>query len=132
CPSTQGSMIGSFISGEVLFPLLLLALSVGSGLLVRRLSGGALSDALLVPVGFATVVVVAVLGTASPAWSPASGYIVLAVALLGVVVRAPWRGVRLPRPTAELRWGVLAGLAAFAAVAGPELLSGVPTIPGLT
>jgi len=124
-------MTGSFISGTLLFPLLLLALSAGTGLLVRRLSGGAVSGALLVPVGFAAVVAVAVIATASSSWAPASGYIVLGVALLGVVVEAPWRGLELPRPARAIPWGVLVGLAAFAAVAGPQLFSGAPAIPGL-
>jgi hypothetical protein len=103
----------------------LLAASVGCGLLVRRLSGGELSTLLVTPVGFALVVVICAFATSYGWLAPAAGPIVAAAAVLGFALEA--HGRRLARP--HLRagpwiWPVVAALVAFAAVGGPVFLTG--------
>jgi hypothetical protein len=124
-------MTGSFICGGILFPLVLLGLSIGGGLLVRRLGAGWLPAGLVVPVGFALLVAVCAFATYIHWLAPAAGFIVLALALAGLVLE--WRGgtLRLPRLDG-IPWGALAGLVAFAAVGAPTLLTGTPTWTGYT
>ncbi len=124
-------MTGSFICGCILFPLVLLGLSIGGGLLVRRLGGGWLPAGLIVPVGFALLVVVCSFATYIDWLAPAAGYIALAFALAGFALE--WRAgtLRLPRLDG-IPWGALAGLVAFTAVGAPTLLTGTPTWTGYT
>jgi hypothetical protein len=124
-------MTGSFISGAILFPLVLLALSTGGGLLVRRLSAGGLQRILIAPVGFALLVVCCSFVTYISWLAPATGYIALALALAGFVLE--WRAGAIKRPRLDaIPWAAVAGLAAFAAVGAPTLLSGTPTWTGYT
>ena len=133
-------MTGSFLSAWILFPAVLLAGSLGCGLLVRRLSGGALSAGLVAPVGFALVVVVCASVTSSTSLAPGAGATVVALALLGYVLEARAGGLRLPpRPRTLLSpalgswlWPVLAALVAFAAIGGPAFLTGTATWTGYT
>ncbi len=124
-------MIGAFICGCILFPLILLGLSVGGGLLVRRLGAGWLPAGLVAPVGFALLVATCSFATYIDWLAPAAGYIVLALALTGFGLE--WRAgaLRLPR-LHGIPWGALAGLAAFAAIGAPTLLTGTPTWTGYT
>jgi hypothetical protein len=122
---------GSFIGGCILFPLVLLALSVGGGLLVRQLGGGWLPGVLIAPVGFALLVATCAFVTYISWLAPAAGYIALAVALLGFTLEA--RSGRLRRASLDgIPWAALAGLAAFAVIAAPTLLSGTTTWTGYT
>lgn len=122
-------MTGLFICGCILYPLALLALSVGSGLLVRRLGGGWLPGVLVAPVGFALVVVVCAFATYISWLAPAAGYIALTLAVAGFALEA--RAGRLTRPRiAAVPWAALAALGAFLAVGSPALLSGTPTWSG--
>jgi hypothetical protein len=124
-------LTGSFIFGCILFPLVLLALSVGGGLLVRRLGAGWLPAGLVVPVGFALLVVVCSFATYIHWMAPAAGYIALAFALLGFALE--WRAGTLRLPSMEgVPWGALAALVAFAAIGAPTLLTGTPTWTGYT
>jgi hypothetical protein len=133
-------LTGSFLSAWVMFPVVLLACSVGGGLLVRRLSGGALSAGLVAPVGFALIVVVCAFATSFAWLAPAAGAIVVVLALLGYVLEARAGGLRRPpRPRAVLSpalggwlWPSLASVVAFAAVGGPVFLTGTPTWTGYT
>jgi hypothetical protein len=118
-------LIGSFLSAWVLFPLVLLAASVGCGLLVRRLAGGELSSLLVTPVGFALVVVICAFATSYGWLAPAAGPIVAAVAVIGFALET--RGRRLSRPHLQPGpwiWPVVAALVAFAAVGGPVFITG--------
>jgi len=124
-------MTGSFISGCLVFPLVLLALSAGGGLLVRRLGGGWLPAGLVLPVGFALLVATCSFVTYIDWLAPAAGYIALAFALAGFALEARAGGLqaRLPK---RVPWAALAGLVAFAAVGAPTLLTGTPTWTGYT
>jgi hypothetical protein len=122
-------MTGLFLSAWLLFPLLLAAASVGCGLLVRRLSGGALSGVLLMPVGFALVVSLCTLGTSNTWFAPATGIAVLVIAALGFAVERP----ALPttrRISASLLFPAVAALTGFAVVAAPVVLTWTPTWTG--
>jgi len=125
-------MTGAFICGCILFPLVLLALSTGGGLLVRRLAGAdALPPALVVPVGFALVVATCAFVTYISWLAPAAGYIALAFALAGFALQARAGTLRLARPRG-IPWAALAALVAFAAIGAPTLLTGTPTWTGYT
>ena len=126
-------MTGSFICGCILFPLVLLALSMGGGLLVRRLGAGWLPTVLLAPVGFALVVSTCSFATYIEWLAPGAGYIALAFALIGFILEAragTFRGRSRGRRPRSIPWAALAALAAFAAVGLPTLLTGTPTWTG--
>jgi hypothetical protein len=122
-------MTGSFICGCILFPLVLLALSAGGGLLVRRLGGGWLAGGLVLPVGFALLVATCSFVTYISWLAPAAGYIALAFALAGFLLEARAGKLRVRRPHG-IPWVALAALFAFAAVGGPTLVTGIPTWTG--
>ncbi len=124
-------MTGSFICGCILFPLVLLALSAGGGLLVRRLGAGWLPGGLIVPVGFALLVATCSFVTYINWLAPATGYIALALALSGLALEARAGTLRRPRLDG-IPWAALAGLGAFATIAAPTLLTGTPTWTGYT
>jgi hypothetical protein len=124
-------LTGLFICGCILFPLVLLGLSAGGGLLVRGLGGDWLPDGLVLPVGFALLVAVCSFTTYIGWLVGAAGYIALAFALGGFALAA--RAGRLHRPRLDgIPWVALAAIAAFAAIAAPTLLTGTPTWTGYT
>ena len=112
---------------------MLLVASLGCGLLVRRASAGELSALLVVPVGFALVVVVCAF-TTSYSWStPAAVPIVIVATVAGLALEMRAHGL----PAARLRlggwlWPTLAGLAGFAVVGGPVFLTGAVGWTGYT
>ena len=124
-------MTGSFISGCILFPLVLLGLSAGGGLLVRRLGAGWLPAVLVLPVGFALLVAICAFVTYIDWMAPAAGYVALAFAVGGFALAARTGTLRTPR-IEGIPWAALAGLAAFAAIGAPTLLTGTPTWTGYT
>src|SRR5258705_4783557 len=92
----------------LVFPLVLLAVSLGCGLLVERIAGWHMPGALLPSVGLGLVIVVAELLTYSR-WSTglaAPAVVVLAVA--GFVLS--WPQVRALRPDG---WAAAAGIGVF-------------------
>lgn len=122
-------MTGSFIAGGIVFPLVLLALSVGGGLLVRRLGAGWLPGVLVAPVGFALLIATCSFATYISWLAPAAGYIALGFAVIGFLLEA--RAGTLVRTRMEgVPWALLVGVAALLAVGGPTLLSGTPTWSG--
>jgi hypothetical protein len=127
-------MTGLFLSAWVLFPLALLGVCTGAGLLVRRLSGGAISGVLVLPVGFALLVALSTLGTSIRWLAPATGGLAVAVAVAGFLTeflierrRAPGVVRTLMR---DIPYPALAAFAAFAVVAAPVVLTGTPSWTG--
>ena len=121
-------MTGLFLSAWLLFPLMLAVASAGCGLLVRRLSAGAVSGVLLLPVGFALVVSLSTLGTSNTWFAPATGIVVIVVAVVGFVLERP--AVSLGRMSGSLLFPAAAALAGFAVFAAPVVLSWTPTWTG--
>jgi hypothetical protein len=107
----------------------LLVLSAGGGLLVRRLGGGWLPGVLVLPVGFGLLVATCSFATYVSWLAPAAGYVAFALALAGFLLEMRAGTLRAPRLNG-IPWAALAGLAAFVAVGAPTLLTGAPTWTG--
>jgi hypothetical protein len=109
----------------VLFPVVLLAVCLGCGLLVERVAGWRLPGGLLPSVGLALVIVAATLTTSREATVPLTTAVVVILALAGYASSTSrLRGLRL-RP-----WPLAAGLGVFACCAAPVVLSGNATFLG--
>jgi hypothetical protein len=109
----------------LLFPLLLGALALGAGLLLRRIAGAAaLPSGLLLPAGLAVVVVASLfpplLGSTAALATP----LVVVMAALGYVLSWPLRRLRLDW------WGAGAAAATYLAFGAPVLLLGRETFAG--
>lgn len=106
------------------FPLLLLALSAGCGLLVDRAGGAVLPAALVAPVGFTVVVLVGELTSIDSALAELAAPLTVALAVAGFLLSrgSPHRGLE--------RCAVPAALAVFAVYAAPIVFSGEPTFAG--
>ena len=107
----------------VLFPLVLAALCLGLGLAVERASGLDLG-VLLLPTGFAALVVLAQLPMLLEPMARFTTAIVAAAALAGLVLARPRRWPRLPV------WPTVAAIATFLCYGAPILLSGEATFAG--
>jgi hypothetical protein len=105
----------------VLVPLALGVLALGLGLLVERLAGRRIDGALLLPLGVATVIVVAGLTTRVGTTAGFTTPLVVAMALLGFALG--WRRLRSSRPDP---WAAVAAFAVFAAVIA-VLVGGIGT-----
>jgi hypothetical protein len=114
----------SLLAAWVLYPLVLLALCAGVGLLVDALCGRRLPGALIAPVGLAAIVVLAQFTTLSGATAELTVPVVCFAAALGAGLSVPWRFGR-PDP-----WPLAAALGVFAVFAAPVVLSGEPTFAG--
>lgn len=108
----------------LLFPLLLLALCVGGGLLVERLSDTRIPSPLLAPLGFAAVVLVGEMASIDPFLADLAAPAAVAVAIAGFVVGRD----RLRGAFDSIAW--IAALAVFVVYAAPVVLSGDPTFTG--
>ena len=116
----------TFLVATVVYPALLVALSLGAGLLLDRVASWHVPGVLLVPVGFAGLVVVSQLTTGLSATAPLTPAALVVVAAAGLVLG--WR--RLRRAPAVLRaepWPLVAGLVVYAAACAPVLMSGHAT-----
>jgi hypothetical protein len=112
----------SLILSWVLFPLVLVAVGTGWGVLAERLAGVRVG-VLLVPLGLAAALVVASLVTAWSVLAPGAVPLVGVGALAGLALGWPSRrGIA--------RWPALAALAALLVYAAPVLLSGSATFAG--
>ncbi|HEX2233936.1 MAG TPA: hypothetical protein VHG69_11310 [Thermoleophilaceae bacterium] len=120
-----------FLASWVLFPVILVILTLGCGLLVRRLAGDAVPGVLLLPVGLAAVIVVSVAVQWSSATAALSGPALIALSLLGYALSAP-HVATLARPTRDWLWPGLGAFGAFAALAAPVVLAGRPGFSGYT
>jgi hypothetical protein len=129
-PRPKITMTGLFLSAWLLFPLLLLGVCGGSGLLVRRLSGGALSGVLLLPVGFALTVAVCTLGTSITWLAPSAGALAVVVAVTGFLLERRSLHVAGRRISGAVLYPTVAAFVAFAVVAAPVVLTGTPSWTG--
>jgi hypothetical protein len=108
----------------VVYPLVLLALCAGLGLLVDALCGRRLPGPLVAPVGLAAIVVVGQFTTLSDATAELTTPLLLALAIAGAGLSIPWRfGKPDPAPAAV-------ALAVFGVFGAPVILSGEPTFAG--
>jgi hypothetical protein len=112
----------SLILAWVAFPLVLVALGAGWGTLVQRGSGSAIDGVLLVPLGWAAVIIVTLVLTEWSVTAPAALWVVVAGAVAGLVLAWPWR-----RPA---RWPLIAALGIVFVYGAPVLLTGHATFTG--
>ena len=108
----------------IAFPLVLVALCLGCGLLLEACVGRRLPGALLAPAGFVVLVVLVVLFTSRGETAPLATPAIVLAALAGAALSYPWRGRALDR------WALAAALGVFAVYAAPVVLSGHPTLTG--
>lgn len=123
-----------FLISWLLFPLALVVLSMGLGLVVARLAGG-FGAVLVLPVGFAALVVVVGLLTYFDGTAEFAGPVAALVALVGLALelralREASGGSRRPRAGPGTRWAALAAAGPFAALASPVVLTGQPGFTG--
>src|SRR5919199_5213065 len=104
----------------LLLPLVLGLLSLGAGLLLQQVAGRRVAGALLLPLGYALIVVVGVVTTSNDVTARLTVPIVVVLALLGLLLALPW-------PLRFDWWAVAAGAGAYGAFGAPVYLSGRPT-----
>jgi hypothetical protein len=107
----------------VVFPLVMSVLSLGLGLLAETIAGVRLRGTLLLPTGFAAMIVVSGLTTMASATAELTVPAVVALAVAGLLF-----GLRRPR-TFDY-WPALSALAVFAVFAAPVVFSGSATFTG--
>ncbi len=114
----------SLLQAWLLFPLVLLLLCCGWGLLVDGLADSRLPGALIAPLGAASVIVVAGIFTGLGLSAPAATPVAAAGAIAGLGWRWRWstRRVRL--------WPMLAAIGVLLSYGAPVLLSGQATFLG--
>lgn len=120
----------TFLLAVLAFPLLLVALSLATGLLVQRLAGTRMPALLLAPLGFAAIVGVTQLTTWSGAIAPLTPIVLVLLALAGVALGRRDLGARWSTRRGGWWWGWAAGLAAYLTAAAPVILTGHVTFPG--
>ena len=108
----------------VAFPLVLALLSLGCGLLLESISGVDLPGVLVLPVGFAMIVVAIEFATMTSATASLSSPLVVALAVAGLALSVPWRREAVDG------YAAAAAVAVFAAFAAPVVLSGEATLAG--
>ena len=111
----------SLVVSWLLFPLVLGLLSLGSGLLLEFVAGQEIPRTLLLPLGFAAIVVVSLCTTASSETAHLTTPLVVALAAAGLVLAFPWR------PRRGGGWAAAAAVATYAALGAPVFLSGSAT-----
>ncbi len=108
----------------LVFPLLLLTLCLGCGLLVARVTGREIPAPLIAPVGFTLILLIGELTSIASATATLAPALAVAAALAGFVLDWPARRARI-EPI-----GLLAALGTFLVYASPILASGEPTFAG--
>jgi hypothetical protein len=112
------------IAAWVVFPLILVALATGCGLLLEASAGRRIPGPLVPVAGLALIIVVGQLATASDATAELTTPLVVALAVAGALLGTRSR-FRRPEP-----WTIAAAVGAFAVFGAPVLLSGEPTFAG--
>ncbi len=113
------------LAAWIVFPLLLLAVCVGFGLLTEALAGRRIPGTLLAPLGMASLTVVGLATTASSTTASWTAPLAAVLALAGFVLAGLERRNLRPDP-----WPALVALAVFAVFAAPVVLSGEATFAG--
>jgi hypothetical protein len=108
----------------VVFPLVLVLLSLGCGLLLQRAAEVDLPAPLLLPAGFVVVSIAAQFAHMSEATARLGTPFVVVLAVAGYALVYPWH-----KPAVD-PWWIVAGLAVFAVFAAPVVLSGHATFAG--
>ncbi len=114
----------SLAASWLLFPLVLGLLALGCGLLVELVGGLRVPRALLLPLGFAVIVVVCQFTTATYATARLTTPIVVALAVAGLALSFPWR------PERASGWVIGSATATYLAFGAPIILSGSATLAG--
>jgi hypothetical protein len=109
----------------LVFPLVMLGVCLGCGLLVERVGGRRLPGVLLPGVGLGLVIVVAALATYYRATASWATPIVVGLAIVGYLVSWTRLGALRPDP-----WACALGVGVFAVFAAPVVLSGEATFLG--
>lgn len=115
----------------ILFPLLLMLLCFGCGLLLERLTGRRLPGALLAPMGFALLVVLTAIVTSRGETASLATPAVVLAALAGFFLahRKGERDLRRVRSSLD-GWAIAAAAGVFLVYAAPVVFSGDPTFTG--
>jgi hypothetical protein len=108
----------------LVFPAVLAVLALGCGLLLEAAAGARLRGALMFPLGFGVIVVVAQLFTLTDPTAEFATPAVVTLACAGLVLSPRRREPRLDL------WACAAAVAVFCVLAAPIVLSGEPTIAG--
>jgi hypothetical protein len=114
-----------FLATALVYPCVLAVLCAGAGLLVDRLSGRFLPEALLVTVGAAALIAVSQLTTYVSPLAPSTPYVLAAVAAAGW-----WLGWARVRALAQRRsdaWPLAVPVLAYLLALAPVLAAGRPT-----
>jgi len=114
----------SMLVAWVVYPLVLGLLCAGLGLFVDLLSGRRLPGTLILPAGFAAIVVVGEFTTATNATAELTVPLLLALAAIGAGFSLPWRFGR-PDPLPAV-----VGIGVFLVFGAPIIFSGHPTFAG--
>ena len=114
----------TFVVCWFIFPLLLVAMTVGCGLLVERIADARVPGPLLPAVGLAVFAVVGQLTTLTDATAELTAPLLLSLAIAGFMISWPLRDRRLDG------WAIGAAVGAYAVYGAPVLLSGEATFGG--
>ncbi|MGN6663745.1 MAG: hypothetical protein ACTHK6_06015 [Solirubrobacterales bacterium] len=114
----------SMLVAWIVYPLVLALLCGGLGLLVDFLVGRRLPGTLILPVGFAAIVVVGEFTTATDATAELTVPLLLGLSVAGAGLSLPWRFGRPDRLAAIVALGV------FFVFGAPVIFTGDPTFAG--
>jgi hypothetical protein len=112
------------LAAWILFPLVLILVSLGCGLLLELVAGVRLPGAVLPAAGLALVVVATHFTTLSDGTAELSVPVVVALATIGLALSPPWRRGAIDG------WAVATAVGVFALYSAPVVLSGEPTFTG--
>ena len=119
-----------FVHAWLIYPVILALLTWGCGLMVGRAAGHALPTALVLPVGFAVLVVIGTVLTFLDATTELAAPAMALLALAGLVAALlPRQGARA-WPRRAWIWPAVAALLPALAIALPVLLTGQPGFTG--
>jgi hypothetical protein len=116
----------SLVVPWLVFPLVLGILSLGCGFLVECAAGVELPSALLLPVGFAAIVIVTLFTTSNDVTARLTTPLVIALTVAGLALSLPWRTRRFDR------WALVSAGGVYVAFGLPVLGSGMATFAGYT